>query len=253
MTDRDDALRRELGWTGPEETDFEPPTAEAGTAHSPQPTGALRGRLSTSFRRIEGRPRLQKKTTSAQHRHPADGRRRPRAPNPARAAANPTRLPPPFLDTERPGGSFRQTPRYGPPPGSPRDTGPLPTMNRPDDGTWNQQAAWQAATCPRVLRDRAASATSIDRVHRPVNRGRPALRPRSDRRRRPRRPRPMPTGSEPTTWCPHARCRPAAAGVSRCTRPPSGWSISASQPTRSGRPSWRARSSRCFAGTTRSA
>ena len=28
MTDRDDALRRELGWTGPEETDYEPPTAE---------------------------------------------------------------------------------------------------------------------------------------------------------------------------------------------------------------------------------
>ena len=28
MTDRDDALRRDLGWTGPEETDFEPPADE---------------------------------------------------------------------------------------------------------------------------------------------------------------------------------------------------------------------------------
>ena len=28
MTDRDDELRRNLGWTGPEETDFEPPADE---------------------------------------------------------------------------------------------------------------------------------------------------------------------------------------------------------------------------------
>ncbi|MGE2718048.1 MinD/ParA family ATP-binding protein, partial [Mycolicibacterium litorale] len=30
MTDRDDALRRELGWTGPEEEDFEPDTGPSG-------------------------------------------------------------------------------------------------------------------------------------------------------------------------------------------------------------------------------
>ena len=49
MTDRDDALRREFGWTGPEETDYVPP--------------------------------------------------------------------PPFLDPERQGSTFRPPTRYGPPPG----------------------------------------------------------------------------------------------------------------------------------------
>ncbi|MET0453437.1 MAG: MinD/ParA family protein [Mycobacterium sp.] len=37
MSDRDDALRRELGWTGPEETDYEPPSAEP-TATPATPT-----------------------------------------------------------------------------------------------------------------------------------------------------------------------------------------------------------------------
>lgn len=36
MTDRDDALRRELGWTGPEDSDFEP-TAGPGVPPAPQP------------------------------------------------------------------------------------------------------------------------------------------------------------------------------------------------------------------------
>ena len=43
MTDRDDALRRELGWAGPEESDDEPETGRAGpgepspAADSPAP------------------------------------------------------------------------------------------------------------------------------------------------------------------------------------------------------------------------
>lgn len=40
MSDRDDALRRQLGWTGPEETDYEPPPPEpmAAPAASPSPS-----------------------------------------------------------------------------------------------------------------------------------------------------------------------------------------------------------------------
>ena len=37
MTDRDDALRRELGWTGPKETDYEPPTPKPEPAPPPKP------------------------------------------------------------------------------------------------------------------------------------------------------------------------------------------------------------------------
>ena len=37
MTDRDDALRRELGWTGPEESDDEPDTGRAGLAEPSPP------------------------------------------------------------------------------------------------------------------------------------------------------------------------------------------------------------------------
>lgn len=69
MTDRDDALRRDLGWTGPEETEFE---------------------------------------------------------------------------SDTPGGGFRQAPsRYGPPPGTPRDTGPLPT------GNWGPPPQRQLPRLPR--------------------------------------------------------------------------------------------------------
>ncbi|MGE2691964.1 MinD/ParA family ATP-binding protein, partial [Mycolicibacterium pulveris] len=66
MTDRDDALRRDLGWTGSEAGDVEPSAAE------PQPT-----------------------------------------PPP------PAEVPPA---------------RFGPPPGMPRDTGPIPGGARPDPG-----------------------------------------------------------------------------------------------------------------------
>jgi MinD-like ATPase involved in chromosome partitioning or flagellar assembly len=44
-----------------------------------------------------------------------------------------------FREPDRSGGSFRQpSPRYGPPPGSPRDTEPLPPGERPDSAPWNQ-------------------------------------------------------------------------------------------------------------------
>src|SRR5262249_24762414 len=41
------------------------------------------------------------------------------------------------------------TPRYGPPPGSPRDTGPLPPGGRTDNGGWVPQAARPTAPLQR--------------------------------------------------------------------------------------------------------
>ncbi|OBF38186.1 ATPase [Mycobacterium sp. ACS1612] len=109
MTDRDDALRRELGWTGPEESDYEPPKPKPEQPQQDKPS-------------VPSRPPVDFV--------PQDRDATPTPPEPS---------PPPFLDPERPGGTFRPSPRYGPPPGPPHDTGPIPAPNRPDDGTWKQQ------------------------------------------------------------------------------------------------------------------
>ena len=181
---------------------------EARTAPSPQASGALAAacRLRSAGSWPRARPR--RKTTSAQHRRPAGGRRRPRAPNPARAVANPTRLRRhSSTRNDRVAVSARRRPIRTATGVAPRH-GPLPTVNRPDDGTWNQQAAWQAATC-RTSCGTGRPATSTTGSDRPVNRGRPRGTAPKRPRRLPRRPRPMPTGSGPTTWCPHARCRPS--------------------------------------------
>ncbi|OBG12537.1 hypothetical protein A5765_14360 [Mycolicibacterium celeriflavum] len=103
MTDRDDALRKELGWTGPEETDYEPSDPDPDPAtppHSP----------------VTPRPPVD---------HPAPE-------------------PPESREV-----SFRQSPsRFGPPPGSPRDTGPVPTIGRPDPPAWSQSPARQVPPRP---------------------------------------------------------------------------------------------------------
>ncbi len=149
MTDRDDALRRELGWTGPEDSDYEPPAAKPEPAPGPKPPAPSRPP-------VDFVPPDRGQGPSAEeddeHAAPPSGRWPPPAPSPepdprgGQPEAPPT---PPFVDPERPGGSFRQPPpRYGPPPGSPRDTGPLPTANRPDD-TWRQPPGWQPPRAPR--------------------------------------------------------------------------------------------------------
>jgi MinD-like ATPase involved in chromosome partitioning or flagellar assembly len=89
VTDRDDALRRKLGWTGPGETEIEPDAGDPDPPTSPLP--------------------------SAPSAPPVDY-----APPPEPGP------PPPFREPEPPTGNLRPPPpRYGPPPGSPRDTGPI--------------------------------------------------------------------------------------------------------------------------------
>jgi MinD-like ATPase involved in chromosome partitioning or flagellar assembly len=126
VTERDDALRRDLGWTGPEETDYEPPRPKP----EPPPPPPVPSRPPVDFAAPEP-PNPSDDAAKAPGQEPG-----PRG--------GPPDAPPPFLDPDRPGGSFRQPPpRYGPPPGSPRDTGPLPSTNRPDEGAWSQPPGWQ--------------------------------------------------------------------------------------------------------------
>jgi MinD-like ATPase involved in chromosome partitioning or flagellar assembly len=140
VTDRDDALRRELGWTGPEETDFEPPTPKPEPPPPPKPSVPSRPPVDFVAPEPPNPP-----DEAAQSPGPG--------PEPGPRGGPPDAPPPPFLDPDRPGGSFRQPPpRYGQPPGSPRDTGPLPAANRPDDGAWSQQPGWQQQRVPRPAR-----------------------------------------------------------------------------------------------------
>jgi MinD-like ATPase involved in chromosome partitioning or flagellar assembly len=137
VTERDDALRRDLGWTGPEETDYEPPRPKPEPPPPPVPS----------------RPPVD--FAAPEPPDPPDDAAKPPGQDPGQRGGPPD-TPPPFLDPDRPGGSFRQPPpRYGPPPGSPRDTGPLPSTNRPDDGAWSQPPGWQP---PRPQRPAAQPA-----------------------------------------------------------------------------------------------
>ena len=133
MTDRDDALRRELGWTGPEETEFEPPNRMPEPPPPPKPP-------------VPSRPPVD--FVAPEPPRPPDDAAKAAGPEPDPRGGPPEPPPPPFLDPDRPGGNFRQ-PRYGPPPGSPRDTGPLPATDRPDDGAWSQPPGWQPQRASR--------------------------------------------------------------------------------------------------------
>jgi len=127
VTDRDDALRRDLGWTGPEETDFEPPADEPEPGPPPP-------------RQVPPRPPVDYVPPPPPDTWEED-------PGPTVEATRVADLPPSeagpphvYREAERPRGSFRPPPpRYGPPPGAPRDTGPFPSQNRGDGTQWSQQ------------------------------------------------------------------------------------------------------------------
>jgi hypothetical protein len=103
VTDRDDALRRELGWTGPEESDFEPSTPK------PDPGPPLKppvpSRPPVDFVAPEP-PRPPADAAREEERKPP---RVPPAPEPGPRGGQPDAPPPPFLDPERPGWQFPST------------------------------------------------------------------------------------------------------------------------------------------------
>jgi MinD-like ATPase involved in chromosome partitioning or flagellar assembly len=123
VTDRDDVLRKELGWTGPEETNYEPDAAEPEPAAPPRPP-------------VPSRPPVDfvapDPVTTRTDPSPSEDEPTP-PPGVNRVA------PPPFRDPEGPVGNFRQPPPwYGPPPGS----GPLPSPTRADTTPWGQPPGW---------------------------------------------------------------------------------------------------------------
>ena len=238
MTDRDDAFRRDSGWTGPEETGYEPPTPPAEPAPPLKPP--MPSRPSADF--VAPEPGTDPPEEAAKDpgraTRPASGRV-PQTPSPDPGPQPAAPPPPPFLDPERPIGSFREPPRYGPRPGSPRDTGPLPTSGRPDDGAWSQPG-WQTPPAPRPAGQTAPPPQSSGA------RTGPAWQPSGYGPDADAAPPPSPGSYADRIRADDlvpsdARCRPVAAGVSRCTRPPSAWSTSASRQTRSGRPDLDAR------------
>ncbi len=115
MTDRDDELRRRLGWTGPEDTDYEP------SADDPEPAAP---------------PMWQVQESPRDDSPPTETWDAVRGPTPGVPTTD-SGPPPHFRAPETRGGAFRQPPpRYGPPPGVPRGTGPLPPPPAP--GPWGQ-------------------------------------------------------------------------------------------------------------------
>jgi MinD-like ATPase involved in chromosome partitioning or flagellar assembly len=144
VTDRYDALRRELGWTGPEETDYEPPMARPEPAAPAKPP--VPSRPPVEFVPPDLAPRPPDEAAMDDERAAPPGA--VRVPPSSSSESGPRGgqsdgPPPPFREPERPSGTFRQPPRYGQAPGSPRDTGPMPTANRQDDTGWSQPAGWQ--------------------------------------------------------------------------------------------------------------
>ncbi len=145
MSDPDDALRRQLGWTGPEESDSEPAPTEPTPRESSSATAAFP---------VPSRPPVD---------HPPPG---PRAdsevepPEPPPSAPAPPPPPPIPRNADHPDNvpappAPRQ--RYGPPPGTPRDTGAFPAQGRPPEPPqqWVPQPpnppppTWQPGRAPR--------------------------------------------------------------------------------------------------------
>jgi MinD-like ATPase involved in chromosome partitioning or flagellar assembly len=147
VSERDDFLRRQLGWTGPEESDYEPPVVEPTftPAATPLPT-----RPPVDYVASDPPPTAQPPSA------PPPPAPEPPVP-PASAPPAPAPEPPPPAqpprDPERPqnGGHRPPPPRYGPPQG-PRDTGQFSAQNppqAPNPQQWGQQPAWQQQRGPR--------------------------------------------------------------------------------------------------------
>jgi MinD-like ATPase involved in chromosome partitioning or flagellar assembly len=162
VADRDDALRRELGWTGPEESDFEPdidPPAPPRPAVPPVPR-----RPPVDFVAADTAAN-QDAAAPAEEQAQADGPNRvPPEHNPPAAPpgprSGPIEGPPaaPFQEPDRAGGNSREQPsRFGPPLPSPGHESRQPPQAgaRPDHAQWGPPPDWQPP--PRAPRPAAPS------------------------------------------------------------------------------------------------
>lgn len=146
MADRDDALRRDLGWTGPAETDYEPEPDRPEAPYPPQPPVPRRPPVDY----VPPQPPDVGATTEEVPAFSTGPNRIPPDPAPAQPDGQSDHRP--FHEPERPAGSFRdQRTRFGPPqPAPPRDQRPFPPAAPPDNAPWNQQPqGWQPVRAPR--------------------------------------------------------------------------------------------------------
>jgi MinD-like ATPase involved in chromosome partitioning or flagellar assembly len=135
VTDRDDALRRELGWTGPEETDYEPDT---GPAEPPPAAPPVPRRPPVDF--VPSRP-PESAGEPVSTDQPAAHQESPRGPGDG--------PPPHFREPDRPRASFREPPHLAPPPPPARDAREFPPgERRPDSAQWAPQPGWHAPRPP---------------------------------------------------------------------------------------------------------
>ncbi|MGX9788726.1 nucleotide-binding protein [Mycobacterium sp. MMS18-G62] len=156
MTDRDDALRRELGWTGPEESDFEPDTGPA--EPPPPPAPPVPRRPPVDF--VPSRPPESADGPASADEAPSfsTGAKRSPAepPTPAAQQESPRGHgegpPPPFRNPDHPRASFREPPHLAPAPPPPaRDTRQFPpTTAHPDSAQWGPPPSWQPPRPPRA-------------------------------------------------------------------------------------------------------
>lgn len=129
MSERDDALRRQLGWTGPEESDYEPAPTPAEPTFTPAAT-PLPSRPPVDFVPGDTPPEQS------------------RPPQPAPPAPEPPAQPPREPDRPATGGFRQPPPRYAPPPG-PHQGPPPPNQPPPPNSQWGQQhSGWQQQRGP---------------------------------------------------------------------------------------------------------
>jgi MinD-like ATPase involved in chromosome partitioning or flagellar assembly len=146
VADRDDALRRELGWTGPEESHFEPDT---GQPAPPRPAVPPMPRRPPVDFVAPDTAANQDAAAPAEEQPHADGPNRvlPEPNPPAAPRGGPVEGPPaPFREPDRAGGNFHDQPsRFGPPPPSPGHESRQPPQAgaRPDHTQWGKPPGWQ--------------------------------------------------------------------------------------------------------------
>ena len=158
MTDPDDALRRQLGWTGPEESNYEPdagPSEPARPAEPPAPPVPRRPPVDfvppkpASDADAPRDPDLEPDPTGP-NRVPPEFNPQTVNPEPVMRGGPGEAPPPPFRDRSR--DSFRDAPSpYGPPPQAPaRDPRQFrPGPGRHDNAPWPRHPGWQAPRAPR--------------------------------------------------------------------------------------------------------
>lgn len=136
MTDPDDTLRRELGWTGGEDTDFEPDTGPTRSPRrAPEPPGpSLPGRPPVDYVPPKS-PASNDDDSRAGHHEASDPPQTPPEEQPRTSFREPAA---PQQPPQQPAQQHSKQPTHPPHDGRPAPSAP----SRPDGNQWEQQPGW---------------------------------------------------------------------------------------------------------------